>query len=58
MHHLNGIYTKKCNRVHHRDRPLFWGRYKPILIDVEEYFLSVVLHSSQPDGAAVEKTHR
>jgi REP element-mobilizing transposase RayT len=42
MRHLDGIYTQKFNRVHHRDGPLFRGRYKAILIDVEEYFLSVV----------------
>ncbi len=33
---------RKFNRVHHRDGPLFRGRYKAILIDAEEYFLSVV----------------
>lgn len=42
MRHLDGIYTQKFNRVHHRDGPLFRGRYKAILIDAEEYFLSVV----------------
>ncbi len=42
MHHLDGIYTQKFNRVHHCDGPLFRGRYKAILIDAEEYFLSVV----------------
>ena len=42
MCHLDGIYTQKFNRVHHRDGPLFRGRYKAILIDAEEYFLSVV----------------
>jgi hypothetical protein len=42
MRHLDGIYTQKFNRVHHRDGPLFRGRYKAILIDAEAYFLSVV----------------
>jgi hypothetical protein len=42
MRHLDGIYTQKFNRLHHRDGPLFRGRYKAILIDAEEYFLSVV----------------
>lgn len=42
MRHLDGIYTQKFNRVHHRDGALFRGRYKAILIDAEEYFLSVV----------------
>ena len=31
MRHLDGIYTQKFNRVHHRDGPLFRGRYKAIL---------------------------
>ena len=42
MRHLDGIYTQKFNRVHRHDGPLFRGRYKAILIDAEEYFLSVV----------------
>jgi putative transposase len=42
MRHLDGIYTQKFNRFHHRDGPLFRGRYRAILIDAEEYFLSVV----------------
>jgi putative transposase len=42
MRHLDGIYTQKFNRAHHRDGPLFRGRYKAILIDAEEYFLSVI----------------
>jgi hypothetical protein len=40
MRHLDGIYTQKFNRVHHRDGPLFRGRYKAILIDAQEYFPS------------------
>jgi hypothetical protein len=31
MRHLDEIYTQKFNRVHHRDGPLFRGRYKAIL---------------------------
>ncbi len=54
MRHLDGIYTQKFNRVHHRDGPLFRGRYKAILVDAEEYFLSVVRYIHQnPLGAAV-----
>jgi len=52
MRHLDGIYTQKFNRVHHRDGPLFRGRYKAILIDAEEYFLSVVRYiHKNPLGA-------
>jgi putative transposase len=47
MRHLDGIYTQKFNRSHHRDGPLFRGRYKAILIDAEEYFLSVVRYIHQ-----------
>ena len=54
MRHLDGIYTQKFNRVHHRDGPLFRGRYKAILIDAEEYFLSVVRYiHKNPVGADV-----
>ncbi|MBI4529706.1 MAG: transposase [Deltaproteobacteria bacterium] len=54
MRHLDGIYTQKFNRVHHCDGPLFRGRYKAILIDAEEYFLSVVRYIHQnPLGAGV-----
>ena len=52
MRHLDGIHTQKFNRVHHRDGPLFRGRYKAILIDAEEYFLSVVRYiHKKPLGA-------
>jgi hypothetical protein len=47
MRHLDGLYTQKFNRVHHRDGPLFRGRYKAILIDAEEYFQSVVRYIHQ-----------
>ncbi len=54
MRHLDGIYTQRFNRAHHRDGPLFWGRYKAILIDAEEYFLSVVRYVHQnPVGAGI-----
>jgi REP element-mobilizing transposase RayT len=52
MRHLDGIYTQRFNRVHHRDGPLFRGRYKAILIDAEEYFLSVVRYIHQNPVAA------
>ena len=47
MRHLDGIYTQRFNRAHHRDGPIFRGRYKAILIDAEEYFLSVVRYVHQ-----------
>ncbi|MBI3059095.1 MAG: transposase, partial [Deltaproteobacteria bacterium] len=47
MRHLDGIYTQRFNRSHRRDGPLLRGRYKAILIDAEEYFLSVVRYIHQ-----------
>ena len=42
MRHVNGVYTQGFNRSHRRDGPLFRGRYKAILIDVETYLASVI----------------
>ena len=60
MRHLDGIYTQKFNRIHHRDGPLFRGRYKAILIDAEEYFLSVVryIHKNPLGGGVVTDIDR
>jgi REP element-mobilizing transposase RayT len=54
MRHLDGIYTQRFNRLHHRDGRLFRGRYKAILVDAEEYFLSVVRYiHKNPLGAGL-----
>jgi REP-associated tyrosine transposase len=60
MRHLDGIYTQKFNRVHHRDGALFRGRYKAILIDAEEYFLSVVryIHKNALGAGVVSNVDR
>ena len=60
MRHLDGIYTQRFNRAHHRDGPLFRGRYKAILIDAEEYFLSVVryIHQNPVMAGAVSDIDR
>ena len=47
MRHLDGIYTQRFNRGHRRDGPLFRSRYRAILIDAEQYFLSVVRYIHQ-----------
>jgi len=52
MRHLDGIYTQRFNRAHHRDGPLLRGRYKAILIDAEEHFLSIVRYIHQNPVAA------
>ncbi len=45
--HLDGIYTQRFNQSHRRNGPLFRGRYKAVLIDVDEYFLSVACYIHQ-----------
>jgi len=47
MRHLDGLYTQRFNRSHDRDGPLFRGRYRAILVDAEEYFLSVARYIHQ-----------
>lgn len=42
MRHMNGIYTQRFNRTHRRDGPVFRGRYKAIVIEVEPYLASVI----------------
>jgi putative transposase len=41
MRHLNGVYTQLFNRKHEKFGHLFQGRYKAILVDKEEYLLSL-----------------
>ena len=42
MRHIDGLYTQRFNRSHKRDGSLFWGRYKAILMDKDEYLAQVV----------------
>jgi len=41
MRQLNGMYTQRFNRRHHRVGHLFQGRYKAILIEKESHLLEV-----------------
>lgn len=41
MRHINGIYTQRYNRLKKTDGPLFRGRFKAILVDVDSYFLQL-----------------
>lgn len=41
MRQLNGIYTQRFNRKHHRVGHIFQGRYKALVIDREGYLLEV-----------------
>jgi len=42
MRHVGGVYTQGFNRRHGHDGQLFRGRYKAILVDEDEYLLSLV----------------
>jgi REP element-mobilizing transposase RayT len=54
MRHLDGLYTQRFNRSHDRDGPLFRGRYKAILLDVDEYLAQVVRYIHlNPVGAGI-----
>ena len=39
--HINGVYTHRYNRLKSADDPLFRGRYKAILVDVDAYLLQL-----------------
>lgn len=41
MRHIDGIYTQRHNRLTGTDGPLFRGRYKAIVVDADEYLLSL-----------------
>ena len=42
MRQLNGVYTQRFNRQHHRVGHVFQGRYKAILVQKESYLLELV----------------
>ncbi|NQZ05555.1 MAG: transposase [Algicola sp.] len=41
MRHIDGVYTQRYNRLKRTDGPLFRGRYKPIIVSHDAYFLQV-----------------
>lgn len=41
MRQLNGVYTQRFNRRHHRVGHVFQGRYKAILVDKQSYLLEL-----------------
>ncbi len=41
MRHINGVYTQRYNKLKKTDGPLFRGRYKAIVVDVDNYLLQV-----------------
>lgn len=57
MRHLNGVYTQRFNREHHRDGPLYRGRYKSILVQEDSYLIEVVryIHKNPLKAKLVER---
>jgi REP element-mobilizing transposase RayT len=41
MRYLNGVYTQRYNRRHHRVGHVFQGRFKSILVDRDSYLLEL-----------------
>ena len=41
MRQLNGVFTQKHNKRHHRVGHVFQGRFKGILVDKESYLLEL-----------------
>jgi len=41
MKQINGIYTQRFNRIHHRVGHVFQGRFKSILVDKDSYLLEL-----------------
>lgn len=41
MRQLNGVYTQRFNRIHHRVGHVFQGRYKAILVQKDAYLLEL-----------------
>ncbi len=59
MRHLNGVYTQRYNRLEKTDGPLFRGRYKAILVDVDAYLLNVsrYIHLNPVSANIVKQAH-
>ncbi|MDZ7685883.1 MAG: addiction module toxin RelE [Gammaproteobacteria bacterium] len=44
MRQLNGVYTQHFNRRHHRDGPLFQGRFRSVVFEPDTYLLPSCRH--------------
>lgn len=42
MRHINGVYTQRFYRQHHKEGQLIRGRYKAVLVDKDNYLLEVL----------------
>ncbi len=56
MRHLNGVYTQRFNRTEKTDGALFRGRFKAILVDADNYLLSVskYIHRNPVEASLVK----
>lgn len=57
MRHVDGVYTQRFNRSHGTDGPLFRGRYKSILVEVDSYLLPLVryIHTNPLNAGLVNE---
>ena len=60
MRHIDGVYTQRFNRAHHRDGPLFRGRYKSILIDADSYLMELTryIHRNPIEAGTVKRMEK
>ncbi len=57
MRQLNGVYTQRFNRRHHKVGHLFQGRYKAILVERDSYLLELARYIVlNPVRAKMDKT--
>jgi putative transposase len=56
MQHLGSVYAQRYNHRHHRDGPVFRGRFKAILIEADVYLLQLVryIHLNPVKAALVD----
>jgi len=57
MHHINGAYTNYVNVKRKRSGHLFQGRYKALLVDIDEYAQELFryIHLNPAEAGMVEK---
>jgi len=60
MRQINGVYTQAYNRRHNKTGHIFQGRYKALLVDIDEYAqeLSRYIHLNPVKAGMVEKPHQ
>jgi putative transposase len=60
MRHIDGVYTQSFNRRNNCDGQLFRGRYKSILIEVDQYLLHLVryIHRNPLKAGLVDRIEK